>query len=196
MLTRILASHRVGAVLIALFCGLFLLGCPGNDEEPLPPEPARETAAGEPVPTEESSPATVPGRMTFLLDGERREFDFLPYRDNFYRSIVSSITAKPSADSTEQLRIHITNIDLREAETPGELPPAGAGLTLETAGQMVMFAYTDEAGEGWGTAGRIHVESFDDDTLSATFSDLTLAHSEREKPNITVTDGSVRAELD
>lgn len=166
-------------------------------------EPADERAGerGDGTPSasadaRESATAGAEGSVSFRVDGELIELDFLPSDANLYMKVVSTVVAKRGPGEPEQLTVSFVSTDLRAHDIPGEFPPAGAGSSIQTAMQSVGFSYTDPTGKEWAGPGRVHVESFDDDgVLTATFNDVTLPHTDKELPDITLTDGRIRATL-
>lgn len=191
-------SLFVIATIALLLCSGFLVGCSRDQAEESTPasvEVAQEGRAQEPPPV--TAAAASAGSASFEVDGEGRDFGFLPADENYYGRMSSGVVAKPKAGASEQLRITFLSMDLRSQEIPGELPPADAGTTIANAMQMVGFSYMDAAGHEWAGPGRIYIESFGDDgTLVARFSSVSLPHTDDERPAITLANGSVTAKLD
>lgn len=145
---------------------------------------------------EESAAAVAEGTVSFQVDGRPVELDFLPDDANYYMRAAAAVLAKRDRDEPEQFMLIFMSTDLRAHDIPGEFPPEGVGSSIQTAMQSVAFSYIDSAGQEWAGPGRVHVESFTDDgVLTATFDAVTLPHTDRELPDITLTDGRVRATL-
>lgn len=172
-----------------------LAACGGGE----PDEGAGDRGDGTPsarADARQSATAVAEGSVSFRVDGELIELDFLPADANLYMKVASSVVAKRGPGEPEQLTVSFISTDLRAHDIPGEFPPAGAGSSVQTAMQLVGFSYTDPTGEEWAGPARVHVESFDDDgVLTATFDDVTLPHTDKELPDITLTDGRIRATL-
>lgn len=153
--------------------------------------------AATPAPPSQAPPSEgTEGSVTFEVDGEAYAFDFLPAENNFAMSMASAVVAHTEPGSTAEFRIAISGIDLHELELPADIPPANAGTSLETARMVVAFSFTDPSGEEWAGSARLHVESFNDsETLVATFAEVELFHTDRERPPVTLTNGRVRAQL-
>lgn len=193
---------RIEHWIAPLLAAAMVLGCNGGGGgEPASPgaaeDPAETTAAAAEPAAVEPAREAIAGNASFEVDGESRDFGFLPADENYYGSMATGVVAKPGADAPEQLRITFLALDIRKQEIPGELPPADAGTTIANAMQSVAFSYVDAAGEEWAGPGRIYVESFGDDgTLVARFSEISLPHTDGEQPPVTLSAGSVTAKLD
>lgn len=145
---------------------------------------------------EESGAMTAEGSVSFQVDGRRVDLGFLPADGNYYMKAAATVVAKAGSGEPEQFMLMFVSTDLRAHDIPGGFPPEGAGSSLRTAMQSVGFSYIDTAGQEWAGPGRVHVESFTDGgVLTATFDAVTLPHTNKELPNITLTDGSIRATL-
>lgn len=183
----------------ALLVATLLASCAGD----APPSDSSDAAAadrtGIPDPSS-ASPTTgapqVDGAVSFQVDGRAVELDYLPEDHNYYMRLGASVLARSGPDSEEQFVLILSGTDLRTHEIPGELPPEGAGSSIATAMQLVGFSYTDPSGQEWAGPGRVYVESFTEaGVLTARFDSVTIPHTDRELPDLTLTNGRVRAEL-
>jgi hypothetical protein len=176
--------------------GLMVVGgCGGGEPGAGVPE-TEPSARAESAPAATTTSAQVSGavgRVTFTVDGRSLAFDHLPAGASYYTPLASALSAKPGPDSPETLTIIFMSMDLRALEYPAELPdrdrfPAMAAATIG-------FGYIDATGQEWAGPGRIHVESFDGSTLVARFSNVSLPHTDKARPDIVLGDGEVRAAL-
>ena len=128
--------------------------------------------------------AATAGIVSFTVDGSAQQFDALPDGHNYYTQLASQITARPSIDAAEQLSITFASIDLRQVEFPAELPgPRLAGTRLDPLAAM--------AGPG-----RVRIDRYGrDGVIVGSFTDVSLPHTEKRLPNITLTAGSFRARI-
>jgi hypothetical protein len=171
-------------------------GC-GSDREPAAKTASAQTGSGHQV---QVTQATSAGTVAFVIDGEEKRFDFLPRSGNQYSPLASSVVAKASADSKETLTITFMAIDLAKQNYPVELPlPKTIGQTVDPMAAManVGFSYVDPAGTEWAGPGKVYVESFSADGLiAATFTDVSVPHTDKELPNVILTNGSIRAQIE
>ena len=89
-------------------------------------------------------------------------------------------------------------IDLKALETPTELPlPKNTGQPLSPMAAMasVGFSYTDAEGNEWAGPATLTLSSFEEGTISGTFSEVTLPHTDGTLPDITLSTGSFEALL-
>jgi len=139
------------------------------------------------------------GATSFTVDTRPKRFDSMPDDHNNYTPLASTLMARPSGGPGEQLMITFGSMDLKKLTYPVELPrPRKAGQAFDplTAMAMVGFSYRDETGREWAGPGRIRLESFGrDGVVTGTFSGVSLPHTEKKLPNITLTDGAFKARL-
>ena len=158
-------------------------------------------AAGAEAPRAEPSSDTAPspsveGRISFAVDGQPFQFHHLPADLNYHTSVASSAGAKPHPESSEVLRVIFLSVDLKALEYPTELPPRERRAPA-TAAAMVGFSYIDDSGQEWAGPGTVLIESFDGaGRLVLTFDGVRLPHTDKARPDITLTRGEVRAVLD
>jgi len=158
---------------------------------------AAEANAPRAEPSSDPAPSpSVEGRITFAVDGQPFQFDHLPADLNYHTPVASSAGAKPHAESPEVLRVIFLNVDLKALEYPTELPPRERRGTA-TAAAMVGFSYIDADGQEWAGPGTVFIESFDGvGRLVLTFDEVSLPHTDKARPDITLTRGEIRAVLD
>lgn len=191
---------HTGILLLAAVCA----GCGGagggSGDEPLaaaatPPTTAAPAAqAVAPVSGEQ-----VPGGAAFSVDGQVLQFAALPEGHNYYTSMASQVTVRPRVDAAEQLSITFASMDLRQLQFPAELPaprPAGGLLDPLAAMAGVGFSYRTEDGREWAGPGRVRIDQFGrDGVIVGSFTGVTLPHTDRQLPDITLTDGTFRARI-
>jgi hypothetical protein len=148
-------------------------------------------------PSSDTAPSpSVEGRITFAFDGQPFQFHHLPADLNYHTSVASSAGAKPHPESSEVLRLIFLSVDLKALEYPTELPPRERRAPA-TAAAMVGFSYIDASGQEWAGPGTVLMESFDGaGRLVLTFDGVRLPHTDKARPDITLTRGEVRAVLD
>jgi len=187
-----------------VWCTAFLasalnVACGGGDSRETTPAVASEPppAAAAAVPT--APEAESMGTLAFTVDGRPRNFDHLPADHNNYTPVASTIRAMPAAGRREQVAITFMSIDLRKQQYPAELPlPKGSGSGGNPLAAManVGFSYTDEDGREWAAPGRIRIASFGTDgVVEGTFANVSLPHTEKTLPNVTLADGSFRVRI-
>lgn len=168
-------------------------GGDGTSEDASIDRDAREAAEAQ---AEESAATVAEGAVSFQIDGRQVDLGYLPADANYYMRAAAAVLAKRGRGEPEQFILTFVSTDLRAHDIPGEFPPEGAGSSIQTAMQSVAFSYIDPAGQEWAGPGRVQVESFTDDgVLTVTFDAVTLPHTDKELPDITLTDGRVRATL-
>lgn len=155
-------------------------------------QPAEQTTAAAAEPSV--------GHVSFTVDGEAKSFDYLPASYANYTPISSTVEFHAAAGSTELLTINFISIDLKEIEPPVDLPEPmapDAGLAdLRSAMATVGFIYAAPDGTEWAGPGTVHVESFDrDGTLTATFAEVTIPHTDEQLPDLTLSDGALEARI-
>ena len=137
--------------------------------------------------------------MTFTVDGSPKTFEHLPESGSYYSSLASSIRAHPESGSTESLTINFMSIDLKAHTYPGELPaPKDPGQPMSPSAAMasVGSSYVDPEGLEWAGPGKVRVESFGNDgVIRGTFDDVSLPHTDKEHPNITLSGGVFSARI-
>lgn len=157
-------------------------------------QPAAVAAATDPV-----APEAVTGGATFAVDGNAMQFDALPEGHNYYTTLASQVTARPRVDAAEQLSITFASIDLQRLEYPAELPrPRSAGTPLDPLAAMAMvgFSYRTEDGREWAGPGRVRIERYGrDGIIVGSFTDVSLPHTDKQLPNVTLTAGTFRAQI-
>ena len=139
------------------------------------------------------------GAVSFTVDARPKRFDSLPAGHSTYTPLGSTVLARPSNDATEQLTITFGSMDLKKLTYPIDLPrPRTAGQPFDplTAMAMVGFSYRDESGVEWAGPGRIRLESFGrDGVVAGTFTNVSLPHTGKKLPNITLGDGTFTARI-
>lgn len=139
------------------------------------------------------------GSVSLAVDGAEKSFDYLPESGSMYTKLSSSIAAHPESGSKEMLTITFFSIDLKEHEYPADLPlPKNAGKPMSPMAAMasVGFSYIDADGVEWAGPGKVRVESFDGTgVIQGTFDQVTLPHTDKEHPDITLTAGTFRARI-
>ncbi len=177
-----------------LLAVVMCVGCGGGRETPATDAAAPATAA---TPAAAPAAASV-GSVAFAVDGVRKEFDTLLAADNKYTPLGSSVRARPTA-GTGHLQITFLSLDLRKQDYPVDLPlPKGGMKIVDPMAAMasIGFSYIDETGQEWAGPGRVHVESFGaDGVIEGTFTDVSLPHVDKARPNIVLTGGTFRARL-
>lgn len=169
-------------------------------------EPSRRDAASaSPVTQPEvsaSSARVAPGtagQVRFTVDGTPKDFGFIAAEHTSYNRLASKIQAQPSPDSRESATIIFSNVDLKELGYPIELPlPRDLRDPSKPMMAMIMigFAYIDQDGTEWAGPGRVRIDSFlPDGTISGTFTDISLPHTEKELPNVVLSNGRFTAAL-
>lgn len=142
---------------------------------------------------------TSVGATSFTVDTRPRRFDSMPDGHNNYTPLASTLMARPSDGAGEQLMITFGSMDLKKLKYPVELPqPRTAGQRVDplTAMAMVGFSYRDETGREWAGPGRIRLESFGrDGVVTGSFANVSLPHTGKTQPNITLADGTFKARL-
>ena len=179
-------SMIAGAALIVAACGGGPAAPPAGDQTP--------SEAGAPAPSTVEQVSV--GTVSFSVDGQGRTFEHLPSGNNVYTPVSSSILARPSADAVEQLTITFLSMNLRSMSFPAELPlPRDPGNVM-SAMANVGFSYTSAGGDEWAGPGRIRVESFaSDGVVAGSFTGVSLPHTDKQAPDVTLTDGTFRARI-
>jgi len=191
--------RSIRAVAPATLGMMAVLACGGGEGDSEGGEATRAPGAEIPraEPVKDAAPGpTVEGRITFAVDGQPFAFDHLPADLNYHAPVASSAGAKPDATSPQVLRVVFLSVDLKALEYPIELPPRER-RTPALAATVVGFSYIDAAGQEWAGPGTVLIESFDGaGRLVLTFDDVRLPHTDKARPDITLTRGEVRAVLD
>ncbi len=171
------------------------LACSGQETAAAPAEKQPEKAAAAPATSEVASR----GSVAFAVDGQAKSFNFAPAQNNYYMKLASSIVAKPAASAAEKLTITFMSVDLKSVAFPADLPPrrdAGAPTNPMSAMATIGFSYISEDGQEWAGPGKLHVEAFTPDgVVEGTFTDVSLPHTESQKPNIVLTNGSYHVRI-
>ncbi len=175
----------------------------GRDSGDAVPDARVETAPPPPaaaVPTPARAvPEATPGGTAFSVDGRAMRFDALPSGHNYYTPMASQVTARPRADAVEQLSITFAAMDLLKLEFPAEVPrPRMPSTPLDPLSAMagVGFSYRTEDGVEWAGPGRVHIDRFGPDgVIEGRFDGVSLPHTEKQLPNVMLTDGSFRARI-
>jgi len=166
------------------------VGCGGGDDAAAGPE----TTAGE-----EAVDRVSVGTVTFSVDDVRKQYDDLPEDRNFYTPLASTVSAMPSEATGEQLIITFLSVDLKQPTYPASLPtPRNSGQDVDPTAAMTVvgFSYTDVTGREWAGSGRVDIQSFSTDgVLAGRFTDITLPHTDKVAPDITLTDGRFSARI-
>lgn len=189
---------RSAGLLLAALCA----GCGGGSGG----HGSEVAAQVETTPLASTAPTSAPviqeraeGGASFAVDGSARQFDALPDGHNYYTSLASQVPARPRVDAAEQLSITFMSIDLRKLEYPAQLPgPKQAGTLLDPLVAMagVGFSYRTEDGTEWAGPGRVQIERFSrDGIIAGSFTDVSLPHTDKQLPNITLTAGAFRAQI-
>lgn len=164
---------------------------------------SRSMASDAPLVTATSPAAEVQeasgGAVSFAVDARAKHFASVPADQNNYTPLASTITARAADGSDEQLTITFLSMDLKKLEYPVELPrPKAAGPSLDPLAAMasVGFSYRDEAGREWAGPGRVRVETFGrDGVIIGTFPEVSLPHTGKKLPNVTLAAGEFRARV-
>jgi hypothetical protein len=169
----------------------------GSDADPAAtPASAQEGGAQ----TTQVTQTTSVGTIAFTIEGDEKRFDYLPASGNHYSPLASSVMAKASAESNDTLTITFMAIDLTKLNYPIELPlPKTVGQNVDPMAAManVAFIYIDKAGTEWSGPGKVTVESFSaDGRIAGTFKNVSVPHTDKELPNVILTNGSFRAEIE
>lgn len=193
-----MTRSRYGSLLLAALCAGCGGGSSGGDPGAAPAGPAQ--AAAPAVPAAGTAPGRqVAGGASFSLDGGPLHFEALPEGHNYYTSMASQVTVRPRVDATEQLSITFASMDLRQLQYPAELPgPRQAGTLLDPLAAMagVGFSYRTEDGREWAGPGRVRIEQFGrDGVIVGSFTGVTLPHTDRQLPDISLSDGTFRARI-
>jgi hypothetical protein len=183
------------ANVVGLAAAMLWVGCGSAEGAPVRAEggPAATQAATTPA-----EPASA-GTVAFTVDGRVKRYDSLPDGDNNYTPLSSTIRAVPSAGGREHLMITFMAIDLRKLTYPVELPLArkpGQPLDPMAAMASVGFSYIDENGREWAGSGRLRLEAFGGDgVVTGSFTGVSLPHTEKTLPSVTLADGTFRARI-
>lgn len=151
------------------------------------------------IPAATTAGDAAPGGASFSIDGKVLRFEALPEGHNYYTSMASQVTARPRVDAVEQLTITFMSLDLRQLEYPAELPrPKGSGTQLDPMAAMagVGLSYRTEDGREWAGPGRVRIDRFGGDgVIVGSFTDVRLPHTDRQLPDVTITDGRFHARI-
>jgi hypothetical protein len=178
---------------------LLLAACGGGQGEP----PAENAAAGGEPAVSPSEPPGDPersvGTMRFTVDGVEIRFDHLADSENVYVPLSSIVRAQPAPGATEALQITFLSLDLKKHSYPTELPQPKdltGGLSPMEAMASVGFSYVDAAGDEWAGPGKVRIESFGNDgVLRGSFDQVTIPHTDGQKPEVTLGSGDFRVEI-
>lgn len=187
---RVTRAYAVGLV-----AALLWVGCGSAEEASVKAEGGPPATQAATTPAEPASAGTV----AFTVDGRARRYDSLPDGDNTYTPLSSTIRAVAPAGGREHLMITFMAIDLRKLTFPVELPLArkpGQPLDPMAAMAGVGFSYIDENGREWAGPGRLRLEAFGrDGVVTGSFTGVSLPHTEKTLPNVTLDDGRFRARI-
>ncbi|UCF38247.1 MAG: hypothetical protein JSU96_05190 [Acidobacteriota bacterium] len=196
--SALMALRNVG---IVAMLSILLAACGGSQTEStettnegtLSSEIAASTSSE--AATEESSE----GSVTFMVEGNRMTFEHLPKASNVYSALASTIRAHQNAGSEETLSITFMSIDLKKHTYPTDLPvPKTPGQPMDPMSAMasVGFSYTNSDGVEWAGPGKLRVEAFGSDgVVQGTFDNVSLPHTEKTEPNITLSGGKFSARI-
>lgn len=180
---------------------LCILTACGAEEEP-PRRDATPTGSTTEARTDDTAARVSPGldgHVRFAVDGNVKSFEFIAPEHTFYNRLASKIHAQSSRDSREAATIIFTNVDLEMLDYPVELPlPREAADPGKPTMSVIMigFGYIDRDGNEWAGPGRLHLDSFlADGTVSGSFTDVSLPHTDKELPNIVLQEGRFTASL-
>lgn len=174
---------------------LCILTACGAEEEPsrLDATPTGSTTQARTDETAERESPGLYGHVQFSVDGVERSFEFIAADHTHYHRLGSKIHAQPSRNSQETATIIFMNVDLKAVDYPVELPlPRGVVDPEKPMMSMITigFGYIDREGNEWAGPGRLRLESvLADGTVSGSFTDVSLPHTEKELPNIVLQDG-------
>lgn len=194
-------SVQIGARVLPLLLAALLSSCggdapPGGDDAG---EADRTLSSGSSDASSALPPddaARIEGEVSFQVEGRAITLDYLPEGNNYYMRAAASVLARSGPEEEEQFMLVFMSTDLRAHDIPGEFPPQSSGSSIATAMQSVGFSYIDPTGEEWAGPGRVFVESFSDaGVLTASFESVTIPHTDRERPDLTLTNGRIRAWL-
>ncbi len=139
------------------------------------------------------------GATSFTVDTRPRRFDSMPDDHNNYTPLASTLLARPADGAREQLMINFLSMDLKKLKYPIDLPrPRTAGQPFDPLAAMAAagFSYRDETGREWAGPGRVRLESFGrDGVVTGSFTNVSLPHTGKTLPNITLANGTFRARL-
>lgn len=188
--------------LTPLVAGVILfIGCGGEtkDAPPVSGESAGKHQEEAVQPVDQDLEESTEGLLAFTVDSSEKSFDFLPASANSYTPLASTLRAHPVAGSTESIAISFMSIDLKKLELPTDLPPVkdpSKPMDPLSAMATVGFGYVDAEGVEWAGPGKLRVESFGaDGVVVGTFDQVTLPHTDKEHPDITLTGGTFRARI-
>jgi hypothetical protein len=139
------------------------------------------------------------GTITFSVDGQPKRFSHAPAGHNSYTPLSSGLLVRPSAKATEQVMVTFLGINLRQVAFPSDLPlPRDLRKPLNPLAAMatVGFSYQAPDGQEWAGPGRVHVTSFGaDGVIEGRFTNVSLPHTDKARPNIVLSDGSFRVRI-
>lgn len=188
---------RLHTLALVAAWALVLSGC-GGDPSPLAGETLANEKTAAPA-NKDTSDSSSLGKITFTIDGQEMSFDYMPESECRYHRLASSMWAYPAAGAKESVAIHFMSIDLKGLSYPAALPPSKdltKPMDAMAAMASVGFGYINAEGVEWAGSGKIYIESFDKDgTLQGTFDGVSLPHTDRELPNVLLTDGTFRVRI-
>lgn len=149
-------------------------------------------SVGEMAASEGESDASMEGSVTFTVDGQDYAFDHVVADETFAMSLSTNAVLKPDPAATESFDLLVVRMDLDDYDYPATLPPEEAGTSIETAGMMVAFNFTNSDGQRWTATGDLEVESFEDDVLVATFGEMEFFDPDSMEPGPTLEGGRLR----
>lgn len=196
MKNRIAGPISLTQACVALLLSIGLsAGC--TDEAP---PSVTEASAGPPP---DSSPAATAtrdrGAITVSINGDEKIFDDILADNTYYTQLASQVTAGTAGEATARLQMTFSMLNLRDFDYPVNLPPPKDftnPMDPMTAGAVVGFSYIDPDGTEWAGPGNVRVESYGSDgVLSGSFSDVTLPHTDKQLPNVLLTDGTFRVRI-
>lgn len=186
---------RIPCLFAVALVAPWMVACGGEEGSESGAESVIEDIAesvGEMAASGGESDASMEGSATFTIDGREYTFDHVVGDETFAMSVSTSAVLKPDPAAPESFGLIVVRIDLDDYDYPTTLPPEEASTSLETAGMMVAFSFTDSDGQRWTATGDLEVESFDDDVLVATFGEVELFDSDSREFGPTLEGGRLR----
>ena len=190
-------------ILPALIATAVLLAACGSDQNASSmsgeSESANPTDAAAMQPANSKPEESSVGSVSFVVNGNEKSFEYLPKSASLYNPLASTLRAHPESGSTESLAIHFMSVDLKKLDFPADLPaPKDLSQPMDPMAAManVGFGYIDPDGVEWAGPGKLRVDSFGaDGVIEGTFDQVTLPHTDKEHPDITLTGGTFRARI-
>lgn len=195
---RILNRKRLlfRAVLTGAVLGM-LIGC-GDSESPRAPSSADEAAdsnataerSATSVPPSQTdtddATASVPGSVSFAVNGQEKTFTYLPAEKNIGMSVSTMVTARPSAESREEFTLMLMSFNVNQAEFPVTLELGlreameGGDPAAFASAPKPMMTYVSADGIDYTSYVEVTLDSFQDGVLSGRVADRELLPSDQD----------------